>query len=74
MTKAKPQLSKENETREPFVLYGVGLGRIKSRIARLRVAIEGRFLIRLSKLFNCEDTARKKNCDNVLKGKLQVFF
>ena len=47
-----------------FVLkYGVGLGRIKSRIARLKVAIEGRFLIRLSIVRYSNE---KKNCGNVL--------
>ena len=53
MTEANPQPSKENESL--FILkYGVGLGRIKPKIARLRVAIEERFLIRLSKLFHYE--------------------
>ena len=46
MTRANPQPSKENETRESICLEKCsGVGRIKSRIARLKVAIEERFLI-----------------------------
>ena len=59
MTEANPQPSKENESL--FIWkYGVGLGRIKPKIARLRVAIEERFLIRLSKLFHYEIQSGKK--------------
>ena len=46
--------------------YGVGLRDIKSRIARLKVAVEGRFVIRLSMLFHCEIQKEKKNGDNAL--------
>ena len=32
----------------------VGIGGIKARIARLKVAIDGRFFMRLSKFLHCE--------------------
>ena len=55
MAEANPQLSKGNESESLFILNnGIGTGRIKSIIARLKVAIDGRFLIRLPKLFHCE--------------------
>ena len=50
MTEANLQPSKENKSREPvYPEYCLGTGRIKSRIARLKVVIDGRFFIRLSK-------------------------
>ena len=53
MNEANPQPSNENETRK-LLNIGVGIGHIKSKIARLKLAIDGRFLIRLSKLFHGE--------------------
>ena len=53
MTEANPQPSNESETRE-LLNIGVGTGHIKSKIARLKLAIGEGFLIRLSKLFHDE--------------------
>ena len=55
MTKANPQPSTKKKTQKPvFLEIWYRVGRIKSRIACLKVNIEGRFLMRLSKLFYCD--------------------
>ena len=55
MTEVNPQPSKENETRKPALEHWCrDTEYIKSRIEGLKVAIDGRFLIRLSKSFHCE--------------------
>ena len=57
MTETNPQPSKENKTREPAYLehwYKGSAYKIKNR-TRLKVTIDGRFVIQLSKLFHCEE-------------------
>ena len=57
----------------------IGTGHIKSKIERLKVAMDGRFRGKTIQIVPLKDTLRRKRvgktfCSTNLKGKLQVFY
>ena len=70
MTKTNPELSKENETKEPICLeICCRVRAYKIKNSSLKEAIERRFIISLYDCPSCSIvrySKKKKNCDNVL--------